>query len=208
MSTKKKTNALGQIAGMMATFWLALSKALESVDPEGWMEKFHELTRSDDKKVQRKIEQIANVILDRSASDNQIAILEYLIHRSKDMKPLAKKVAIWLLRESKGLMRNVYTSFSEEEGSKEILASFHDMLSGSGSTHLNEVCMLVEPRLTFSEHYGMTRTAGEKIPGCRVWLSLNGHYDHEAEFVPHEMETIQAIEPSEIDYSGRNNPLL
>lgn len=90
----------------------------------------------------------------------QIAALKYMIFRSKDGTELSKRILAFLIEESKGLTRSVCLTLMEgREGytADEIQTAAHgvsDMLSGNGTTHLHEICLVMGWGVTFSLHYG------------------------------------------------------
>lgn len=74
----------------------------------------------------------------RKVSKRQVDFLEYLIWKSKDASPFAKKCLIYLVRQSCRLSREVQLACRTDE----VVHGFHDMGSSNGSTHIGAIFCL------------------------------------------------------------------
>lgn len=90
----------------------------------------------------------------------QVAALKYLILSSKDGSKAAKRIAIYLIEQSQQLTKEVCISLvTGEHGytARQIQSAaenFDSFISSLGSTHLNEVCVLMGGEFCFSFSYG------------------------------------------------------
>jgi hypothetical protein len=75
-------------------------------------------------------------------SKKKLELLEYVIWRSKNASEFTKKCLIWLIRQSKGLTKEVRVVFKDEKISGEVDNGFHDMCSCSCTTHIDQLFRL------------------------------------------------------------------
>ena len=129
-------------------------------------------------------------VKDHGITVQQIIALEKLISKSKDASDFAKKVAIWLLLKSEGLVKKVFIVIDDVATADHLMNGIHDMKSAQHTTHLNEIMQATGSEYTFSVHSG-TNTHSQS-GGCRVWLSSQ-EYDGRAEIVEFNQAAIEAI---------------
>jgi hypothetical protein len=97
---------------------------------------------------------------------DQIAVLRYMIYKSKDGNNLAKRILIYLLNASEGLTKQVCLCLVEGMTGytrREIEAAADTMSamdSGNCTTHLHMLTMLMGTEMHFSCHGGVPE--GEK----------------------------------------------
>ncbi|MBI4142468.1 hypothetical protein HY480_01175 [Candidatus Uhrbacteria bacterium] len=75
-------------------------------------------------------------------SATQVEALEACIRASPDASPFAKRVIIWMLRQTERLTIPVALSLPPElygESARSVAFSAHDMVSANGRTHLDQV---------------------------------------------------------------------
>lgn len=90
----------------------------------------------------------------------QINTLMYFIVMSRDMSPLAKKLALLLIEESKGFKKEVCVVVKKTRRAfslEDVLGignGFHDMNSYGGTTHMHELMIAIGFDWHFSSHIG------------------------------------------------------
>ncbi len=115
-------------------------------------------------------------------SNTQMQALELLIAYSPDATDFAKKVIIWVLRQTEGLTRRVAFSVRDEYCSADLAAEVqqgaHDMISRNGNTHLNNVFGDMGTEVTLGHHCGCfesgrldTDPFNTKANGRTIWFS-------------------------------------
>lgn len=123
-------------------------------------------------------------------AEPQLRELEDHIRRSRDASPFAKRVVIWMLRQTDGLTRAVSLSMSAEFCSgtaREVQDAAHDLCSANGSTHLDEFMKRMGTEVGLEHHSGAYRRRadgatsndfGQREDGSRtIWWS-HIRYDH------------------------------
>jgi hypothetical protein len=128
-------------------------------------------------------------------SPDCLVSLEYLIAKSRDASPLAKKTAIWLLRQSEGLTKAVAVSFQDRDGARDVLNGFHDMVSCNSTTHLNQIMHVTGTAFIFSHHSGFRSAACIKVTttGSTIWLAER-HYDRGAKMLILNLGNINVVD--------------
>jgi hypothetical protein len=89
----------------------------------------------------------------QNIGENQITALEYLICKSPDLKKreIAKKVIIWLIRNSENLTKQISIIFTgKEKLSEDILCGIHSINSCNGNTHINSLLTLMKSAMRIS----------------------------------------------------------
>lgn len=142
-------------------------------------------------------------------TENQINVLRYLIIKSRDVKPIAKKLALYLIAVSRGLTREVRFTVTEgvrswtREDAEAVASGFHDMRSSGGTTHLSVIMTGMETDFHFDHHIGTfcaddgeCRYLPNNILSYTVWLS-NIAYSRTATNLRVNRKRIEAISPEE-----------
>lgn len=141
----------------------------------------------------------------------QVAVLRYLIAKSRDASDLAKKVAWILIERSKDLRCEVridlpygISGFSESD-IRSIVNGIHDLNSGNGSTHLSEILLGMRSRFTFSYRGGSFNEEGHYSwdgrgdnQGYCVWLAT----DYYSELAQRVAVTAAEIEAQDLGRPG------
>jgi hypothetical protein len=117
----------------------------------------------------------------------QIAAVKYIIFKSKDAGPLAKRVLAFLLDRSDLLKREVYITLREGKGYEEFevqeaAVGVHDLISSNGQTFLNQVMDVSGTRFHFSFHVG-TFNGGKTGPLAYTFWCAKGYYLRGAKLV-------------------------
>lgn len=147
-------------------------------------------------------------------TETQINALRYLIIKSKDMEPIAKKLALYLIVVSHGLTREVRMTVTEgvrsftREDVEAVGNGFHDMQSTHGTTHLCVVMAGMQTDFKFDHHIGTLcaddgeiRHLPNDIRSYTVWLS-NIAYSRTATNLKANRRKIDAISIDETPRIG------
>lgn len=137
-------------------------------------------------------------------TDQQMAALEKFILRSRNASDFAKRVIIWMLRQSGQLTVPVALSlWNEDFGAdrvREVQDAVHDMRSANGATHIGHVfaAMGTEMQLMHSEGCfigGNAHPFDPKAPGRSIWC----HYIYDGAhslllLLPPKVAELEALE--------------
>lgn len=128
-------------------------------------------------------------------TSDQIEALEICIINSRDVKPPAKKVLIWLLRQTRNLTRPVCLLMPNENPLGRVVSySVHDMQSANGTTHIDVFMRAMQSDMDFSTHGGLIMGGETKSSGgYTVWIAPYD-YDPEAELVQWDADAIAQTE--------------
>jgi len=137
--------------------------------------------------------------MNQKATEKQIKALKYLVFKSKDAGPETKKACLALIDASQGLTKPVFfTGYS-----KDIYDGAHGIISGQGTTHLNQVMKVLGTEFVFSSHDGFFTAPGQFQSGSRIgekhtrtlWLSSTECDSSASEISLDQVEAIELIDP-------------
>ncbi|PIT92489.1 MAG: hypothetical protein COU08_02155 [Candidatus Harrisonbacteria bacterium CG10_big_fil_rev_8_21_14_0_10_42_17] len=112
----------------------------------------------------------------------QMKELELIIARSRDAKLFAKRVIVWLLRQTKQCTRPVGLSLLSgecgEQRVRDVQDGVHDMLSSHGSTHLTRILEGMKTPMRLGHCQGQFTPNGDEwfdhsAPARSIWFSFD-----------------------------------
>ena len=130
-----------------------------------------------------------STVRSRRLNAMQLTYLESFIWRSENADDFTKQCVIWLIRQSRGLTREVKMFLQLEDGGQKVAHGVHGMNSLSCTTHLGELCRLAGS-VRLAPHSGSSN-AGAVI--SVVDYRKNGTNSQEAKQLKPDFDEIRAI---------------
>ncbi len=113
-------------------------------------------------------------------TDKQMRSLEYLIAVSRGVTGFARRVVIWVLRQTNNLTEPVTLSIPEEflgEPAGQVQDAVHSMCSSGGTTHLTYVFGIAGTEMRLQHHCGRFVDGGfyPHVEGRTIWCAYEDY---------------------------------